>query len=453
MIVVTNASPDVLALRRPRIVVVSVEPFALHLLRRSRRPGADAEEEPMASSHDDRTVAYADATARAAGVHAGMTIAGARQRAPGLQVVAASGPEVDAGWEAFLDDLHGVSPRVASLRVGVAALSGHAHDAAVLTDLEGCRVGVADSCEEAWLLAYLAPPGGWIGSSPGADPWARLDGAPLHLLGGVGLSRPSRERLAWLGVRTVGALRRWTPAQTVAYLGEEGAALTPFLHGPRTARIPQRTPAPVVWMEHAFDDPVCEPAEIEPVLRVLVERAVDALGDRSAQRVRVRASSGGLRSDGTRRAKEPLRDPGRLLRLARWALHDARLTELGLDGVRLELSGLVRHHVEDGLWPHRRRREEAREAVRGRFPGQVRRFAMHDPHALRARLRWRMVDDASGEPLPWQGPRVRDLGRAVDRELGQKLGRQLGDTPGERERGAAHLSTPSPATTSSAEVT
>lgn len=410
MTAVTVEIPPDLAARRPRIVVVSVEPFALHLLRHGTRSWADAPSTPSACSRDDRTVAYADAAARAAGVHAGMTIAGARQRAPGLQVVAAAGPEVDAGWEAFLDDLHGVSPRVTSLRVGVAALAGDAHDAATLAGLDGSRVGIADSCEEAWLLAYLAPSGGWTGPLPGADPWTRLDPAPLHLLGGVGLSRASRERLEWLGVRTIGGLRRWTPAQTVAYLGEEGAALAPFLHGPRQTRLPTRTLAPVVGVEHTFDDPVREPAEIEPVLHALVQRAVDALGDRSARRVRVQATSGGLHGDGTRRAKEPLRDAARLLRLARWALHDAQLVDLGVDAVRLELSGLVRHHVADGLWPHRRRRDEAREAVRGRFPGQVRRFALHDPHALRAQLRWRMVDDASGEPLPWRGPTVRDAG-------------------------------------------
>ena len=438
-----------------RILVASVEPFALWAHRWGRRdaaaampshpaggattapataPAAGASREatgaappgaapeaappsaPLACSEDGRTVAYADASARAAGVQTGMTVAGAWQRAPSLTILTAGGPEVDAAWEAFLDGMHDVSPRVAAVRLGVVAFAGDAHDAAAFAERAGARVGGAGTVEEAHLLAYLAEPGRAVVAAAGEDPWTRLDPAPVYLLGGAGLSSAQRERLAWLGVDTVGALRSWTPAQLLAFLGDEGRALTPVLHGPRIDRVPVRPPPVVVAADHAFDDAACEPAEIDPVLGRLVAQAAEALGQRSAERVRVLVSSGGLRSDATRRAKAPLRDPVRLLRLARLALSDTGLVPLGVDELRLELSGLARRAEAGELWAQRRRRAEAARAVHARFPNQARRFALHDPGALRPRLRWRLLDLASGDPLPWDGPAPRD-GTAPNRTV------------------------------------
>jgi len=399
--------------RASRILVASVEPFVLWTHRWGRPvAGGDATADgPLASSDDGRTVAVADADARAAGVQAGMTIAGAQQRLPALTVLPSAGPEVDAAWDAFLNDLHDLSPRLAPLRTGVVAFPGDAHDAAAFAERSGARVGGAGTIEEAWLLAYLSEPGRARVVADDAETRALLDVAPTYLLGGLGLSSAQRERLAWLGIETVGALRRWTPAQLVAYLGEEGRALLPVLHGPRTGRVPVRLPPEVLTAEHAFDDPAREPAEIEPVLERLLGSAADRLGERSAERVRIVASASGLHSEATRRAKAPLRDPARLLRLARLALDDTGLVPLGIDELRLELSGLARRSEAGELWPQRRRRELAAHAVHARFPGQARTFALHDPEALRSRLRWRLLDLGSGEPLPWH---------ETDHDMGQE---------------------------------
>ncbi len=399
----------------PGMVVVSVEPFALwahrwdRTLRDDAAPDAARNAAPLACSDDGQRVAYADGAARAAGVEAGMSVAGARQRAPDLVVLPAAGPEIDAAWETFLNDLLALSPRVAPLRTGVAALAGDARDAEQAAERLGGRVGAAATIEEAWLLAYLAEPGRARAVAPDDDPWRLLDPAPAYLLGGLGLSPASRERLAWLGVDTIGALRRWTGAQLLAYLGEEGRALAPALHGPRRDRLPYRPPPDVIAVDHAFDDPAREPAELEPVLRRLVDDAAHRLGERSAERLRIVVAAAGLRSDATRRAKAPLRDPIRLARLARHALADTGLTPLGIEELRLELSGLARRATPGELWAQRRRRYEAARAVHARFPGQARAFALHDPDGLRARLRWRLHDLASGDPLPWDGPAPRAL--------------------------------------------
>ncbi|MDZ7799763.1 MAG: hypothetical protein U5K81_03070 [Trueperaceae bacterium] len=411
-----------------RVLVASVEPFALWAHRWGRldaalelapaaapntAPGTAASgppvpdgtgPAPLACSEDGRTVAHADAAARAAGVREGMTLAGARQRLPALRVLPAAGPEVDAAWEAFLDGMHAVSPRVVAIRSGVVAFEGDAHDAAAFAERTGARVGGADTVEEAHLSSYLSPPGRTAILPRGEDPWDRLDAAPLYLLGGVGLSPAERARLAWLGVDTIGALRRWRPAQLRAFLGEDGRTLEPVLHGPRTDRVPPRRPPPVITAGHAFEEAAREPRELDPILARLVQRAADALGERSAERVRVTATAAGLHSDATRRAKQPLREERRLLGLARLALHDTQLVPLGVDAVQIELSGLAHRNQPGELWPQRRRRAEAARAVHARFPGQARRFVLHDPDALRPRLRWALRDAATDAPVPWPAP-------------------------------------------------
>lgn len=382
-----------------RIVVASVEPFALWAHADARGAAGAGTEPPLACSEDDRTVAHANGPARAAGVTGGMTLAGARQRLPDLTVLPAVGPSVDAAWEAFLDAMHDVSPHVRGLRTGVAAFAGDGHDAAAFAERTGARVGGAGTVEEAHLLAYTAEPGRAVVAAPEEDPWTRLDAAPVYLLGGVGLVPDDRRRLAWLGVDTVGRLRGWTPAQLTAFLGESGVLLRPYLHGPRTGRLPLRLPPPVIAAEHAFEDPASEPHEVDPVLERLLDRAVRSLGDLGTARVRIVARAEGIASDAARRAKAPLRDGRKLLHLARLALLDTHLVPFGLEGLRIELSGLVREAHPGELWPRRRRRREAAQAVHERFPGQARRFVLRDPDALRPELRWRLLDATSDHEL------------------------------------------------------
>ncbi|MEX2501237.1 MAG: hypothetical protein WD336_02575 [Trueperaceae bacterium] len=412
-------APSVLALyRASRVLVASVEPFALWAHRWGRLDARAGGADPPGrlSTRNDRTVDRADPAARAAGVRRGMTVAGARQRLPGVAVVPSAGPAVDAAWDAFLDEMHDVAPRVAPLRTGVVAWRGPTGDAVPFAERTGARVGAADTIEEAWLLAYLAAPGQAATVPPGSDPWPRLDRAPVRLLGGIGLDasgpddsrsdgpaldRGDLERLAWLGVRTIGALRRWTPAQLRAWSGAAGPRLVRVLHGPRNDRIPARTPAPVIVMTHAFDDAVTEPWRIGPIVQRLAERAARALHGRDAERLRVRVRAGGLRSEAVRRAKEPLHRPDAIVRLAWLALDETRLAPFGIDDLTLELSGLARTATQGELWQQHRRAARAAHAVHARFPGQARRFVPHDPYALRSRQRWRLLDAATGDPLAW----------------------------------------------------
>ena len=387
--------------RAVRIAVANLTPFALWLRRAATPAGQPIP--PLAITRDDVRIDGVDAAAEAAGVTAGMTIAGARQRLPSLDVVPAAGPGIDAAWEAHLDALLDLSPRIEPLDVGIVALQADAQDAHHLAETHGARVGFADTIETAWLATLLTQPGEVWALPTGDDPWKRLDPMPLHHLHAVGLPRLDVERLTWLGVTTLGALRRWKPRHLAAYLGPASETLIPFLHGPHRTRVSRRPPPVIEMAMHEFDDSVHEPAEIDPILTKLVREASDALAGRSAQRVRVVVHGAGVRSEGTRRAKAPLRDATRLEHLAQLALADAGLVPLGIDTLRIELSGLSRPSEAGELWPQRQRRERARHVVAARFPGQARQFVSFDPHALRNRLRWQL-EGAETTAKPEAGP-------------------------------------------------
>ncbi|MDR9392329.1 MAG: hypothetical protein RI554_09910 [Trueperaceae bacterium] len=395
----SDPHPDATA---DRVIVASLEPFALWRERR-RRAARGEGVVPTVTSDDGRRVRDADAAAKRAGIRPGSALAGARQRLPDLHVVTPDGPDLAAAWDAVLDEARDVSPFLAAVAPGVLALRASPADAHAFAVRHEARVGVADTVQEARLLALLAPPGTVRAVPPDEDPWTTLDRAPVAALRALGLPDADRDRLAWLGVTRVGDLRAWSARQRAAFLGPAAAALAATLDGPRDAHVPLRPPPLRIAVRHAFDDPAREPAELDPVLADLADRIAAALGERSADRLRVRAEAAGVAADATRRAKRPLRDADAILRLAHLALADAGLVPLGLDALTLEASGLARRSRPGALWRHRERRERATALLDARFPGHARRFAVHDPGALRASLRWRLLNAASGEPLPWPG--------------------------------------------------
>jgi nucleotidyltransferase/DNA polymerase involved in DNA repair len=389
----TSAYAQTAAATHP--TVIAVEPFALWRYER-RHPHTSST--PLASLGPDGLVRYANPAARAHGVQAGMSQAGAKQRCPHLVAKPEAGRDHEAAWTAWLHDLLRFTPRVQPIRLGLAAADLTASEADGLARTLHARVAHARTLQDAQLLAPMADVGSALHAAA-LNPQDRLDAAPLRLLGTAGLTAQERERLQWLGVTRIGQLRAWTQSQRQAYLGATAGALKPFLDGPKQRTLPYLSPPPMLSAGHAFDEPAFEPFEIDPILDALVRQLHRRLAGRQASVVRVVCETHGLESSGTRRAKRPTSDAARLRRLARHALEDSGLQAAGLDSLRIELSGLVRTADAVQLWPWQRRLQDASEAVHARFPGQARRFALVDPHALRDRQRWQLHDRASGRPI------------------------------------------------------
>ena len=381
-----------------RVVVASVEPFAIWLYQRRRPEDATR---PLVTLDELDRVRHTSLAARRRGVETGMSLVGAEQRAEGLLVVPAEGPDLRAAWEALLEEAFRYSPRVIPVREGVLAFTGRPVEARQFAAAFAARVGAAGTLEEAQLLAYAGAPGE---ATIADDAWGVLDQAPIYLLRGVGLSELNVDRLRWLGVHRIGALRTWSKAQLVAYLADEGKALLPYLHGPRRERIPIFRPPVTVEASHAFSDVVHEPFEIDPVLQELAHEIAAGLGKRAATFITVEAGPSGVLSRSTRRAKRPVRTPERVAKMVALAFDDTRVAPLGVEEIRVIAAGIALPAEQSGLWRHRERLERAVRELEERYPGQARIFREHDPHALTSARRFELVSAATGEPIATEAP-------------------------------------------------
>lgn len=375
------------------VVVASVEPFAIWL---HQRLHPEDERKPLVTLDERGRVRHANRRARRLGVETGMSRVGAEQHAAGLATVPADGPDLHAAWEALLEEAFRYSPRVTPVREGVLAFTGRPVEARQFADAFAARVGAAGTLEEAQLLAYVREPGE---ATVAEDAWRVLDPAPVYLLRGVGLSELNVERLRWLGVERIGALRRWSRAQLTAYLAAEGEALLPYLHGPRRPSIPSFRSPVTVEARYVFDDMVHEPFEIDPVLRTLAHRIAAELGKRAATFVTVEAGSTGVLSRSTRRAKRPVRTAERIAKMVALAFDDTRVAPLGVEEIRVIAAGIALPGEQGALWRHRERLARAVRELEERYPGQARLFRERDPGALVGARRFALVSAATGEPV------------------------------------------------------
>jgi protein ImuB len=379
------------------IVAASFEPFALWLAEHER---PEWRIKPLVSVQRDRVVGLSPAAKRA-GLRLGMSLAGARQQAPELEVVEADGPHLQAAWESLVLEASAVSLRFEPLRVGVLAFEGEKLDARQFAAAYRVRVGVSSSLERAQLLAVSSYAGRTRegGNANEADLLMRM---PLRLLRGLGLGEKALTRLRWLGIERVGQLLTWPRSQLLAFLGAEGEGVARALFGPFRNHLQRFTPPPRVSATLSFDKPACEPAQLIPALAHLVAETVRALGDRAASLVTVKAEAAGIRSGATRRAKEPLNDARRLLEPALLALADTKAAALGIDGLTLELGGLRRGGVQEGLWRQREELRAAITAVSERFPTGLLRLVEVDAYAFEPERRFELRRVHTGEPVPWR---------------------------------------------------
>lgn len=339
-----------------------------------------------------------------------MSLVGAQQRAEALTVVSSEGPDLRAAWEALLEEAYRYSPRVTPVHEGVLAFTGRPVEARQFADAFAARVGATGTLEEARLLAYVSEPGE---ATIAEDPWYVLDHAPIYLLRGVGLSGLNTERLRWLGVERIGALRRWSRAQLTGYLAAEGKALLPYLHGPRQNRIPVFRPPTTIEAQHAFADLVYEPFEIDPVLQKLATKIAEGLGKRAATFLTVEAGPSGVLSRSTRRAKRPVRSQERIAKMIALAFDDTNVAPLGIEQIRVIAAGIELPAEQGSLWRHRERFERAVRELEERYPGQARIFREHDPNALTSARRFELVRAATGEPVTTEeGARHAENGHA-----------------------------------------
>lgn len=379
----------------PLIAVLCFDPLPLYLAQRADPALAHA---ALVCVEEGR-VLHASAAAHRLGVTPGMRLSGARMRVEGLHVVQSREPEIEHAWETLLRELHGVTPWLEEGRRGRLFLRLEAREARALAERYGARAGVAGAREIAELAALSTRPGEGRTVTPGgeADFLARL---PLRFLKGVGVSGKNLTRLHWLGLTTVGELARWNASQIRSYLGKEGDALLPYLHGPYRTRLRPQRPPEVLQRSLAFEEPAHEPHELLPALERLSTALERALAGRAAQRLTLTAGLAGQQRSATRLSKHPLARARQIRQQALFALEDSGAAGAGIERLTLALAAPRRLGLQSGLWHAREERQRALDAALERYPDAMVRFVWRDPYAEADDLAWtweRLSPAAAGD--------------------------------------------------------
>lgn len=377
----------------PVIAALCFDPLPLYLAQRTDPALAHA---ALVCVEDGR-VLHASAAARRLGVTPGMRLSGARMRVEGLRVVQSREPEIEHAWGTLLRELHALTPWLEQGRRGRLFLRLEVREARALADRYGARVGMADTREIAELAALSARPGEErVVENGGASGFlARL---PLRFLKGVGVSGKNLTRLHWLGLATVGELARWNASQIRSYLGEEGDALLPYLHGPYRTRLRAQRPPEVLQRSLAFEEPAREPRELLPALERLSTALERALAGRAARRLTLTAAFAGQQRSATRLSKRPLARARQIRQQALFALEDVALENValenraaagtGIERLTLALAAPRRLGLQSGLWRAREERQRALDAALERYPDAMVRFVWRDPYAEADDLAW-----------------------------------------------------------------
>jgi hypothetical protein len=290
---------------------------------------------------------------------------------------------------------------------------GGAHD--------GAHGGMADDRTTAELTAYSAKAGTLRVLKP-VRGHSFLHTVSVDVLAQVGVGHETIQRLHWFGWHHVGDLRAATRKQLVQQF-LEGEILYRYAQAKDVRPIGWYAPPPTVQAHFVWDEAVREPAEIEPVLELLLQQAVAQLRERSTQEITIKAEGvEGFRAD-HRLLREPLTDIKALRMAAQQVLQGALHSATGVTGVPIqrldiELGGLAQPRPLQGrlFGVERPSVQAALRAVERRFPGAVRRLIFQDAHAYLperfARLEPVVVESIDAKPHAPPPPPVKRATRS-----------------------------------------
>ncbi|MBB5365850.1 Y-family DNA polymerase [Deinococcus humi] len=398
---------------------MTLSPWPLVLLGR-QHPGV-----PVAVLNESKRVLYASLEARDAGVQTGMRDLAALSRCPELHAEGISAPAAIAAWAELLETLYArYSDRVEGRVPGTVFLKLSIAAARELAAALHAPVGLADSLEVAHLAALRARPGEV--RDVGSAEKAFLALTPAAHLEVIGLTPAHIEQLAFLGVRGLADLMKWSAAQREAFLGVDvGRRVNRFLKGERTKAVQRYVPGRVIEARMDLDVPLHEPSEADVIFSVLLPPILADLRGRSAAYLTVHTQTLGGQLSATRKLKgNP--DSAGLLRIAGLALGDTGALPLGIEALTVQLSGIQQPGRMVGLWASLAELEVTRDVL-DRFPEALVKVQWLDPYAYATDARYQWVDWLTGRVRPsamtprqgWKAALTRTQARqkAVERTL------------------------------------
>lgn len=401
------------------LACVTLSPWPLVLLGRSH-PGV-----PVAVLSESRRVLYACPEAGAAGVQPGMRDTAALSRCPELHAEVVNAPTALVAWAGLLETLYArYSDRVEGKTLGTVFVKISAPAARELAAALHAPVGLAESLEVAHLAALRARPGEF--REVGSAEKAFLAWTPTAHLEVLGLTEAHIERLAFLGVRGLADLMKWSAAQREAFLGVDvGKKLNRFLKGERTKAVQKYVPGRVIEARMGLDCPLHEPSDADVVFSELLPPLLAELRGRAAAYLTVQADTLGGQLTATRKLKGSP-DPAGLVRVAGLALSDTGALPLGVEALTIQLSGIRQPGRMVGLWASLAELEVTKDVL-DRFPEALVKVQWLDPYAYATDARYQWVDWLTGTVrpsamMPWQSwnlalNRTQAHQKAVERTL------------------------------------
>ncbi|HLR46141.1 MAG TPA: hypothetical protein VK092_03220, partial [Deinococcales bacterium] len=329
-----NPSPG---LSEPLVTALLFEPFELWWAAAQDPP---LRTRPLVSVREGR-VRHANAAAHREGIVPGLPLAAARLKTAGLHVTTLEVERLHSEWDRQLDELHGWSPHLFSPAPGLAWLLSDPGEARRLAFEYGVAAGSAASRDLALAAARLGTSGDVRVITRGREQQF-LAGIRTEELPLLGFGDRTALRLRHLGVRLLRELFPWKEAQLRSVAGAEAEELYRLLHGPREQGVPLYRQAPRLECRHDFPEPVHEPREFEPALRLLARRLAAKLAGRTAGRLSIACICAGVRLPHEVICREPAHREGSLLRLLRRALQGSGAAALGVDSLTVVLSELRR---------------------------------------------------------------------------------------------------------------
>jgi nucleotidyltransferase/DNA polymerase involved in DNA repair len=329
-------------------------------------------------------VAHASSLARRAGIEAGMTVDGARARCNELVIVERDPVSLQNAWHDVLEQLYAFTSFIESPKPGVVFLELAPSDATQLAESFQARLAFGKTQEAARLQALMTRTGA---ASLLEKPLSKF---PLRILSALGVMAKTLERLAWLGLKTLGDLSKWTKHNLIDYLGDEAAPIIRYLHGPFTKTVNKYTPPVVLRATHSFDEIVSEPFQLEPVLQLLARRLETGLETKVASRLTVRAIAQGIAFSATKISRNPLKQSSIINLLAQSALGETGAQPLGIERLELSLSGLYKFSEQGMLWG-KANAQHAIEKVNERYPGALLKIEHVDTFLPDSEFSYRLV--------------------------------------------------------------
>jgi hypothetical protein len=334
--------------------------------------------------HDDDRIVSCSRSLRQQGLEPGSSLDRARELFPKASFHPRDPRLEEVYWEEVLAQIYGITPHLLSLEPGWLLCRGNDTEALQkLTTQLRAKTGIAPERPVARLAALRAGPGHPLKiTSDHTDRF--LEQTDVEYLKDIGFEESCIERLKLFGLTTAYDVKKLSRRHLEAQFETHGHQLYTFFHpDPSMENIPAYQFPPTIDESYEFERAATEPGDIFPVLKHLIERTTERLGDHRCRRVSVRLYGEDSSSPRimTRLLKDPTAHTESLLRGARLQMEALLKAQPLVYRLEVELGGLVRREAAQGqLFFQRPSVKKAFQAVLKRFPNRLFRPTLDNPH-------------------------------------------------------------------------